>query len=821
MSVNICTELTNSYLDYAMSVIISRALPDIRDGCKPVQRRILYSMFINHCKPKDRLRKCVSTVGHVLSNFHPHGDQPVYQALVRLVQKFLMRYPLIEGQGNFGSLDGDSPASMRYTESRLNPISNLLLEEIKYKTVDMIPTYDNSTKEPAILPAQLPMLLLNGCSGIAVGMATNIPSHNIKDLINSYKAYVNNPDISDEELFSLLKGPDFATGGTIVNGHNLINIYKTGKGEIILQGNYTIVENNKNTHIILTSIPYKVNKITLIKEINKMLSDKEINGVNNIWDESNSTSIKIIIEISNQIDQEIFVNMLYKYTSFRIKFHCNFLAISNNKPQILNLRSIYKIFHEFREKCVRNNYINTLEEARNSQEQIFSNLVALDNIDEIVKIIKESDNRKSAHLALKSVSWSCPKLEEYVNEDFKRYIDINNYKLQDKQCDYILDLKFNNLNRAEYGKIAGFLMKCYRNIKHFSDILSDHKLLKESMLMGIDSIDLSKIFRVDRLTNIISCEKLDESGILVMAKDVTILLDENCFLKRLDPNNFKIQNRGGVGRLVAQNVVKDMIVTNTQDNLLVIMKTGSLYSIPVYKIPELLSNKSKGCHINSLINNGLDNKIITIFSANRSSYDYVVFVYDNGSVRKNKFDTLVKVRKNGKIISKSESLIINVLKVQAGDSIMLCTNFGYSILFNESEIPCHKNTWSKGVRGILLRPDDQVNCGSVVREQPLVLVGTELGMGKITNIAQYKTTHRGGKGILLCKLKEGDYIVNALICNKDEIININTKKGNLIKINVADIRSTGRVTRGVQVCKLKDDNRVVSYGISSMVSEIE
>ncbi|MEM5871913.1 MAG: DNA gyrase subunit A [Candidatus Aenigmatarchaeota archaeon] len=790
-------EMKESYLDYSMSVIVGRALPDVRDGLKPVHRRILYAMHemgMTHAKP---FKKSARIVGEVLGKYHPHGDQAVYDALVRMVQNFSLRYPLIDGQGNFGSIDGDAPAAMRYTESRLSKIAEEMLIDIEKNTVDFKPNFDASLKEPEVLPSKLPNLLVNGSSGIAVGMATNIPPHNINEICDAIIATIENPNISIEELMTCVKGPDFPTGGIILGRLGVLQSYATGKGSIIVRGKAKIEgRGDDKERIVITEIPYQVNKARLIEEIAKFVREKIIKGITNIRDESDKEGIRIIIDVSQNYPADVVLNQLYKHTQLQTTFGVIMLSLVDGQPKILNLKQMIEEFVKHRKNVVIRRTQFELNEASEKAHIIEGLLVALEDIDSVIKIIKGSDTVEEAR----------KKLTEKFN-------------LTHKQVNAILEMKLQKLTSLETKKLKDEHTQLMKIIAELKEILANEVKVYE--IIKKELIELKKKYGDERKTEIVEIkgEKIEdiEDERLIKKEMVVVTISNDDYAKRIPLTEYKKQRRGGKGIIGAKtkegDIIKDIYVLNTHDYLLCFTSKGRLHWLKAYKIPEA-TRYARGKPFINILRLEEGEKISDIIPVQNFEEDkFIFFVTKNGIVKKT---SLIE-------FSNPRSCGIIALKLKEGDDLVKCwltdgkediviaTKNGYAIRFNEADVRS-MGRMAAGVRGIKLRKGDEVVGMSKVEKDRSLFTLTENGFGKRTKFEFYRKQKRGGKGIKNMKItnKNGCVIGVIALHDNDEIILV-SKEGQIIRTFANQIPEIGRATQGVRVMRLNEGDRVVSF----------
>jgi len=794
--VGIEKEMEVSYLDYAMSVIMGRALPDARDGLKPVQRRILYSMYESGILPNKPYKKSAHIVGNVLGKYHPHGDAAVYDALVRMAQDFSFRYPLIDGHGNFGSIDGDEPAAMRYTEVRLTPIAMEILEDIDKNVVDFIPNYDNSLKEPTVLPSKIPQLLINGSSGIAVGMATNIPPHNISEVVDALLYLIENPNSNVEEIMKFIPGPDFPTGGIIVGEKGIKESYLTGKGKIIIRAKLKIEENKRGEKsIIITEIPFQVNKSNLLTQIAQLVQDKKIQGIKDLRDESDKNGIRIVIELKKDADPNIITNQLYKHTPLESTFGVILLAVIDGQPKLFNLLELLKIFLEHRKDVVTKRLKYDLEKAQNRIHILEGFLIALQNLDEVVKIIRNSPNSEKAKESL-----------------------ILRFKLSQIQAQAILDMRLHQLTKLEREKIEKETKDLYNEIERLKNILNNENLLWNEISKELKEI--KKKYSDKRRTEIIKEEKTNFTieDLLPDNPEVVCITQEG-YIKRLPLTTYQLQKRGGKGLNTLaspnQDIILNLAITSTRSNLLFFSNLGKVYSIKTYEITET-SRQSKGTPLKEYITLGDNEKITEMISVNKELInDYIFFITSKGIVKKTPFSEFSNIRKNGinAISLDNDDFLVNVLLTSGSDEIMIFTKRGMAIRFHENRVR-EMGRIAQGVIGIKLNKDDRVIGGIVVEKEKTILLVTSNGYGKRVNFEYFNIQNRGGKGIKCIKIgqKTGELIQVKSVLENDEIL-LSTLKGQIIRLAVNNIPIQSRNSQGVKLLSLSSDDKVISLDL--------
>lgn len=793
-NVTVEDEMQTSYLDYSMSVIIGRAIPDIRDGLKPVHRRTLYSLHQTATHYNKPYKKSARIVGDVIGKYHPHGDTAVYDTLVRMAQDFSLRYPLVDGQGNFGSIDADPPAAMRYTEVRLARISNQLLTDIDKNTVDFQPNYDESMSEPVIFPSLLPMLLLNGSSGIAVGMATSIPPHNLKELIDAFIYFVENRDATVSELLDILKGPDFPTGGYIFGKNSLRNAYETGKGTILVRAKSDIETDSKERQkIIITEIPFQVNKARILETISHHVKSKKITGISELRDESDREGMRIVIEIKRDEIPEFILNILYKYTQLQTTFSVNLLAIANNQPKQFNLKEYFNHFLGHRKEIVRRRTLFELERAERRAHIIEGLKIALDRLDLVIKIIRSSKNRNTAKTNLMA-----------------------ELPLTALQTDAILDMQLYRLTGLEIDKLEDEYVELLKSISYFKELLSS-----ERMLLNLIKEELEKVsqqFGDERRTTIIDQELLDiDIEDLIKDEDFVISFTQRGYIKRTTLSTYKTQKRGTMGRkgfdLKEEDVISRVFVASAHDYILVFTWKGRVYWKKVYEIPEG-DAASRGKPINRLIGISEDEKVCSIINVKEFPQDkYIMLFSRQGYVKKTSLADFSRPRANGIIAAdvREDDQLIEAQITEGENEIILGTSLGKAIKFYEEEVREMGRT-ARGVIGIRLDEDDfVVGADIITNDDKYILTVTENGIGKKSELSLYRLQGRGGKGLINISINERlGKVIGLLTLGDDTDIILSSMQGKLIKQNSSSIRPQGRATQGVKIINLKEDDKLVS-----------
>ncbi|EDS76898.1 DNA gyrase subunit A [Clostridium massiliodielmoense] len=799
---DISKEMQRSYIDYAMSVIVGRALPDVRDGLKPVHRRILYSMHELGLTPEKGYRKSARIVGDVLGKYHPHGDTAVYDSLVRMAQDFSIRYTLVDGHGNFGSVDGDGAAAMRYTEAKMTKVTLELLRDINKNTVDFIPNFDGEEKEPSVLPSRFPNLLVNGSSGIAVGMATNIPPHNLTEVINGINKYIDNPDISVAELMAEIKGPDFPTAGIIVGKSGIKKAYETGRGKVIIRSKAEIEEDEKGKNrIVVTEIPYQVNKARLIESIANLVKDKRINGISDLRDESDREGMRIVIELKRDANANVVLNQLYKHTKMQDSFGIIMLALVNGEPRVLSLKEVLKHYIKFQEEVITRRTQFDLDKALARAHILEGLRIALDHIDEVIKLIRSSKTTAEAREGL-----------------------ISKFNLSEKQANAILDMKLQRLTGLEREKIEEEYAKLMESIKYFREILSDKDLLLKIIKDELNEIKVK--YGDERRTEIVHGDGNDiDIEDLIEETDVVITLTHAGYIKRLPVETYSAQRRGGRGiqamTTKEDDFVEHIITSSTHDNILFFSNRGRVYKLKAYQIPEA-GRTAKGMNLVNLLPLEKDEKIQNVIYLKEFKPDrYLIMGTKNGLIKKTSLDKYSSIRKNGlNAINLRENDELISVRVTTGDcNIIYATKNGYAIKFDENDVrPMGRN--ATGVKAITLRDDDEVVSMEVASDERDLLVVSENGYGKRTPIKEYTLQKRGGKGVITYKISEktGLLIGARSVEDEDELMLINDS-GIAIRINVSDISVTSRNAMGVTLMRTVEEEKVVTIAKVNITEE--
>ena len=829
-------EMSSSYLSYAMSVIVSRALPDIRDGLKPVHRRIIYAMYKGGYDWSKPFRKSARIVGDVIGKYHPHGDQAVYDALVRLVQEFSMSLPLIHGQGNFGSIDGDPPAAMRYTETKLSKVAQFLTDGLEKETIDFRRNYDETETEPTVLPSQFPNLLVNGAGGIAVGMATSIPPHNLGEIINGTINYIKNNNVTISQLMKDIPGPDFPTGGIIIGRDMIKQGYNKGRGSFKIRGEIEeeTLKNGKS-RLIIKSIPYQVNKSVLNERIAELARDKKIEGVSDIRDESNSDGIRVVVDLRRSVEPETVRRQLYKLTSVESSFGFNTLAIVNGKPKILNLKEFISEFVTFREKTVQRRVRYDLRKTEERAHILIGISTAVENIDPIIKIIKNSKDTASAKKNLLSKKWSIKKSSKLVSLIEKKQ-NISKYQLTTTQVDSILELRLQKLTAFGISEIEEEIKKLSDLIIYYNKILKSKKELFNLIIKELEEIK-SK-FSVKRRTKIVDAVLNYSIEETIQKEAVVINITNKGYIKRGSLSSVKSQKRGGKGKTGITTREEDFVIRilsgNSHSQVLFFSSQGIAYKLKAWKIPKgTLASKGKSLFNLLPLKNTQSITSTLLLPENENEWKklFVVFATENGKIRKNSLEDFTNINSSGKIAMKLDEndKIIGVEKCREDQDIILGTKFGKCIRFMSKKLRLFKGRSSKGIRGIDLGENDKVISLSVIdnikneemsakkngakkeANDKYILSITENGYGKRTSFFDFRVTNRGGKGIIgiVNSKRNGNVTSTLVVSNHDDVI-LSTDKGRVIRCHVKEIRIAGRNTQGVRIIKLSGEEKVVS-----------
>jgi len=876
--INIADEMRRSYLDYAMSVIVSRALPDVRDGLKPVHRRILYSMHENGYEWNKPYRKSARVVGDVIGKYHPHGDQSIYDALVRMAQDFAMSVPLVDGQGNFGSIDGDAPAAMRYTEVRLKKVTNELLADLDKDTVDFQPNYDGSEREPVVMPARFPNILVNGAGGIAVGMATNIPPHNLGEVIDACTALIDRPDLTFEDLLEIVPGPDFPTSATILGRGGIRQAYLTGRGSVIMRARSTIETRGNRDSIIFTEIPYQVNKASVVERINELAREKKIEGVAAVWDESNRFGIRIVVELKRDAVADVVLNQLYRYTALQTSFGVNMVALNGGKPQLMALKDMLDAFLSFREVVVSRRTKFLLAKARERAHVFVGLAVAVENVDEVIQTIRSSPDPATAKERLMTRPWPSATVAPYIaliDDPSHRIAEDGTYLLSERQATAILELRLQRLTALGVDEIRQELEKIGAEIRDYLDIL-----MSRTRILSIVKDELSAVraaFAEPRRTEILDSDADMEDEDLIQREDMVVTVSHAGYVKRVPLSMYRAQRRGGKGRAgmatKEEDFVTRLFVANTHVPMLFFSSLGQVYKLKVWRLP-VGNPQSRGKAFVNLLPLEQNERITSILPLPEDETAWeqldVMFATTGGTVRRNKLSDFVQVNRNGKIAMKLEEgeAIVDVAVCSEGDDVLLTTAQGQCIRFAVTEVRVFKGRDSMGVRGIALAEGDRVISLAILHHfdadaeeraaylkarravtgeeggddeeaageggisperytamsaaEQIVLAVSENGYGKRTSSFEYRTTGRGGKGIVAMAVNErnGGLVAAFPVDDSDQIMLV-TDGGQMIRVPVSGIRVAGRSTQGVIVFDTAEGERVASVERVSDTGEEE
>ena len=880
ISIGIEDEMKRSYMDYAMSVIVSRAIPDVRDGLKPVHRRILYSMYESGFYANKPYKKSARIVGDVIGKYHPHGDTAVYDSLVRMAQDFSLRVPLIDGQGNFGSMDGDSAAAMRYTESRLAKISHTLLEDIDKETVDFQANYDGSESEPKVIPAMFPNLLVNGTGGIAVGMATNIPPHNLGEIIDACVLYIDNNNIEISELISVVKGPDFPTGGIILGSSGIQSAYLTGRGSVVFRGKCEIEDNNNRQAIIISEMPYMVNKAKLVEKIADLVHEKKIEGISDLRDESNKDGVRVVIEIKRDAVAEVVLNQLYSFTQLQTSFGVIMLALDEGMPKVMNLKEVISAFVKFREVVITRRTIFLLNKARDKAHILLGIRIAVSNIDEIIRIIKSASNPNDAKDQLMEKSWSCSDIANLIKlVDDKAIIGADGkIHLTEAQAKAILEMRLQRLTAMEKDKLEADLTELSKEITKYIDILSSREKLLS--ILKSELLKVREDYATPRLTEIIQSDFEYDMEDLIQKEDMVVTVTLSGYIKRVPLATYRAQKRGGKGRsglsMRDEDILTQLFVGNTHTPMLFFSNIGQVYSLKLYKLP-LGNPQSKGRPIVNLLplkEGEVINNIMPM-PENEEEWDnmHIMFATSKGNIRRNDLSDFKKIQANGKIAIRldEDDSLVNVMACSEDNHILLASRQGKAVRFPVNAVRVFRSRTSDGVRGMKLADGDKVISMTILhgikasmeereayltipvekrleiakgdqeftaeelgvslskeqiielaKAEEFILTISENGFGKRTSAYHYRITNRGGSGIvnMVLSAKTGDVVASMPANMNDEIMLI-TNNGKLIRCKLDSVRITGRSTSGVILFKTDKGERVVSASLIAETSEEE
>jgi DNA gyrase subunit A len=788
--IDIEKEVRKSFLEYSMSVIVSRALPDVRDGLKPVHRRILYALYdqgMTHDKPH---KKSATIVGEVMGKYHPHGDQAIYQTMVKLAQDFSMRYPLVDGHGNFGSVDGDSAAAMRYTESRMSKMASEMVKDLDKETIDWRPNYDDSRKEPAVLPARIPNLLINGTSGIAVGMATNMPPHNLSEVVEALKLYIDNPEVTLDELMKVLPGPDFPTAG-IMNSAGIRKAYESGRGSIKIRSRYEIEERKGGkTAIIVTEIPYQVNKAKLVERIAELVKDKRIDGIVDLRDESARVGMRIVIEVRRDVNVNVLINKLFKHTQMEDSFGINNLALVNGEPKTLGLKDMLKYYIEHRQDVITRRTIHDLKLAQARQHIVEGLQIAIDNVDEIIALIRSSKDRETARNAL-----------------------IERFGLSEIQSNAILDMRFVQLTGLERTKLEEEYKELLARIADFEDILANPARVLAIIKEDLDDI---KAKYGDKRRTEITYDNVDfDEEDFIEDHEVVITLSNRGYIKRQPLDTYKAQKRGGKGissNIRAEDFALDILVTGVLNNILFFTNQGRVFSTKAYHIPEA-SRQAKGQALVNIMELRPEEKVSTLVAVKFfDEHRHLLMATRRGVVKKVPLNAFSNIRKTGLIAINlaDDDELVGVLRVDGDDKVMLVTNYGQSISFDEMQVRPMGRT-AAGVRGINLGQSDFVVGVDKYRDNGEVVLVTLNGYGKRTRLEEFNIQHRGGKGLKAIEVnKKNGPVVGFKVVKEDEEIIILTSEGQIIRLETEDISTQKRYSRGVVLMRIAQNDSIAA-----------
>ena len=817
LHVDIVNEMENASLQYAMSVIVSRALPDVRDGLKPVHRRILYTLHENGLTPDKAYRKCADTVGAVLGRYHPHGDASVYDALVRLAQDFSMRYPLVDGHGNFGSIDGDGAAAYRYTEAKMAKLSLDMLTDINKNTVDFVSNYDDRLKEPAVLPSRFPNLLVNGSVGIAVGMATNIPPHNLAEVIDALNLLIDNPDADLEDIMECIQGPDFPTGGIVMGKAGIRAAYATGRGKIILRSKTHFEEIKGRNCIIVDEIPFMIRKTKLISSINQLVKDKRVEGIYDLRDESDREGMRIVIELKKDANPQIILNKLFSYTKLQDTVGIIMLALVNGEPKVLTLKQMLTNYLDFQVEVIRRRTQFELNKAREKAHILQGLVLAADYIDEVIAIIRANKTVAEAKVAL---------IERFKDVDMSALLDRAQYDLtglslesriglSEEQSEAIVQMKLGQLAGLERQKVTDDLYGLLKKITELEAILADNALVYE--IISNDLAEIRRKFNDKRRTQIESVSGEVDIEDLIPVEDCVVTLTNNGYIKRVSVDNYKTQKRGGRGvtgmKQREEDYVEEMFICGTHDNILFISNKGIMYKLKCYEIPDG-TKASRGINLINLLPLSEGEKITSMLRATDfESGNYVVIATKLGKIKRTELSKYKNVRKNGLIaIGLDEGDEIAGVRMTDGNAqLFVATHNGMAIRLEENKIrPLSRS--AHGVKAIKLREGDYVVSMARVREGASLVTVTENGYGKRTSLDSYKVQNRGGLGITNYKVdEERGHVCGIKVCDEDDDIIMISSDGVIIRIRTSDIRIMGRIAKGVRVMRVRDDVKVVAF----------
>ncbi|MCX4290424.1 MAG: DNA gyrase subunit A [Odoribacter sp.] len=810
IKINIEEEMKSSYIDYSMSVIVSRALPDVRDGMKPVHRRVLYGMSELGVASNKPYKKSARIVGEVMGKYHPHGDSSVYMTMVRMAQPWSLRYPLVDGQGNFGSIDGDSPAAMRYTEARMKKIAEEMLADLEKDTVDMAPNFDESLKEPTVLPSKIPNLLVNGASGIAVGMATNMAPHNLNDVVDAICAYIDNNDIDIEELIKIIKAPDFPTGGTIYGYNGVKESYRTGRGRIIVRAKTSIeVSSSGREKIIVHEIPYQINKLELIQRIAELVNEKKIEGISNINDESDREGMRIVIDVKKEAISNVVLNTLLKHTALQSSFGVNNVVLVNGRPKLLNLKDLIRCFVDHRHEVVTRRTQFELNQAEKRAHILEGLIIACDHIDEVIRIIRGSQTPEEAKNTL-----------------------IDRFGLSEIQASAIVDMRLRQLTGLEQDKLRAEYEEIEKLIAHLKEILASLELRME--IIKNEMLEMKALYGDERRTDIVYASEEFNPEDFYADEEMVITISHMGYIKRTPLSEYKVQNRGGVGSKGSatrdEDFLEHMIMATMHNTMLFFTEKGKCFWLKVYEIPEG-TKQAKGRAIQNLLNIDPDDKVkayinlLTLKDEDYINSNYIVLCSRKGIIKKTTLEAYSRPRQNGvnAITIKEGDQLLEAKLTNGKNDIMLAVKSGKAIRFPEEKVRPMGRTAS-GVRGITLGSEDDEVIGMICvePEKANVLVVSENGYGKRSDIEDYRTTNRGGKGVKTINLTEKTGSLIALLdVTDDEHLMIITRSGLTIRLEIASLRVMGRNTQGVKLINLRNDDAIAAVAKVSASKEDE
>ncbi|MAM34479.1 MAG: DNA gyrase subunit A [Micavibrio sp.] len=827
-TVALVDEMKKSYLDYAMSVIVSRALPDVRDGLKPVHRRIFFAMREGGYTSDKPYRKSARIVGDVMGKYHPHGDSAIYDALVRMAQPWSLRLPLIDGQGNFGSMDGDAPAAMRYTEARLDKAAEALLEDIDKETVDFRPNYDESEQEPEVLPSKVPNLLVNGAGGIAVGMATNIPPHNLGEVIDGCMAYMENKDITNEELMGFIPGPDFPTGGQILGRNGIHSAYTTGNGSVMMRAKAFFEDIRENREaIIISEVPYQVNKGRLLERLGEVARDKIVEGISAVRDESDRDGVRVVVELQRGQQADVVLNQLFRHTPLQTSFGCNMVALNQGRPGILVLRDFIKYFIRFREEVITRRTVYDLNKARDRAHILAGLAVAVANIDEIIAVIRNAPDPQTARQKLMEKPWNTydvAPLIELIDDPEHPLEDGNTYTLSETQAKAILDLRLHRLTGLERDKIADELKGITDQIAEYLSILASKEKLYE--VMRNELIEIKTKFATPRRTELVEAEFETDIEDLIQREDMVVTVTNDGYVKRTPLDTYRAQRRGGKGRaglsMKDDDFVSDLFVASTHTPILFFTSRGIVHRMKVYQLPQG-NPTSRGKALINLLPLEKDESISVYMRLPEEEEVWdeldIMFATSHGSVRRNKLSDFKNIRSNGLIAMKlgEDESLVSVKICREDEDVFMATRMGKAIRFNVDDIRVFAGRTSTGVRGIKLAKGDEVMSMSILKREEedakgqALLTVSEKGFGKRTYASEYRTINRGGQGVInMGVTKKTGEVVATFPVTDDHQVMLVTDQGKLIRTPVDGVRYTGRSAQGVTLFKVASDEKVVS-----------